>query len=256
MVPNLNEKVNELIEFEKKILKSTKKLKMLAKKKRMKHLESSTKLPLAKSISSSLVHRRRIKTFTSEEKKQINYWQEEDIMRQKTHKHAHPSLSKTISAENVSTKVTKSPLISAENDILTLHDSIRSPILRSTSTAIKNYDTAISEQKNKSHAALKRLAKHSNLVLNPAAVRGKQTKSQLMRSQSEPVTPISSQKKRVKIMLALNSSQDTSEYIRQLRSSPNVPYDADKKPSKGLLKANLMPSPINPYYKKKIGLKF
>lgn len=255
-LPEIDEKVNELIQFEKKLLNSTKKLKMLSKKKRRKHLENTSKLPSSKSISNSLAHRRRLRAFTPEEKKVINKWQEEDIIREKSQEKDHKSSSPFILTENVPAKVKKSLVIYAENDILSINDSIRSPILRSTSTAIKSYDTAISEQKNREHAALKHLAKQSNLVLNPLAVRGKKIKSQLLQTQSAPVTPISAQKKRVKIMLALNSSQDTSEYIRQLRSSPNVPYDADKKPSKGLLKANLMPSPINPYYKKKIGLNF
>lgn len=61
--------------------------------------------------------------------------------------------------------------------------------------------------------------------------------------------------KRVKIALKHNTSQNPIEYIQQIRSSPNIPYDAKKKPGKGLLKPNAMPSPINPFYKKKIGLK-
>lgn len=68
---------------------------------------------------------------------------------------------------------------------------------------------------------------------------------------SSPYTPA----KRVKIMLQKNTAQNPSEYIKQIKSSPNLPYDATKKPSKGLLKPNSMPSPINPFYKKKIGLK-
>lgn len=85
-------------------------------------------------------------------------------------------------------------------------------------------------------------------------------KSNLM-STSSPSAPLSAStptnaEKKVKIMLQLNRSQDTSEYIRQLRSSPKIPYDSAKKPGKGLLKPNLVPSPINPHYKKKIGLEF
>lgn len=67
-------------------------------------------------------------------------------------------------------------------------------------------------------------------------------------------TPNSSGK-RVKIVLEKNMAQEKSEYFRQLRASPQIPFDSSKKPTKGLLKPHSMPSPINPYYKQKIGLK-
>lgn len=102
---------------------------------------------------------------------------------------------------------------------------------------------------------------NADLVLNPLA------KQRLGDNQSTPVnskktsfsaantpkTPGST--KRVKIALKHNTSQNPLEYIQQIKSSPNIPYDAKKKPGKGLLKPNAMPSPINPFYKKKIGLK-
>lgn len=67
-------------------------------------------------------------------------------------------------------------------------------------------------------------------------------------------TPLSSGK-RVQIVLERNMAQEKSEYFQQLRNSPQIPFDSNKKPTKGLLKPNSMPSPINPFYKKKIGLK-
>ncbi|KAM7348039.1 ribosomal RNA processing protein 1 homolog Nnp-1 [Cochliomyia hominivorax] len=102
---------------------------------------------------------------------------------------------------------------------------------------------------------------NADLVLNPLA------KQYLGNNQSTPVnskknsfsaanTPKTpSSIKRVKIALKHNTSQNPLEYIQQIKSSPNIPYDAKKKPGKGLLKPNAMPSPINPFYKKKIGLK-
>lgn len=65
-----------------------------------------------------------------------------------------------------------------------------------------------------------------------------------------------SAKKNVKIMLKMNQSQEAVEYLRQVQQSPNLPYDSDLKPLKAALKPNLMPSPINPFYKKQLGLKF
>lgn len=279
-LPKIDDKVNELIQFENKLLSSTNQMKKLNKKKRRKHLQSGAKLPLDDLSSTNNLNRRRrhlrrIKTFTSEEKQIINSWQEEDInVDSKLEKistlspssppkikitPATPTTPKTLSSPKRIKKSLASPqqqlIVNDNHDIMRIDNNVQSPVLRSLSTAIKSYDTAITEQQ----AALKDLSAAANLVINPAAIRGKKLKSNLCQpaeTQSAPVTPISTQKKRVKIMLKLNSSQDTNEYIRQLRSSPNVPFDADKKPSKGLLKANLMPSPINPYYKKKIGLKF
>lgn len=109
----------------------------------------------------------------------------------------------------------------------------------------------------------------SNLVLNPFAKKKaekKLAKTQLLGKglkkaqslkniHSATSTPSSSAKKRVKIVLQKNRAQKPSEYRRQVLNSPQVPYDAEKKPTKSLLKPNLMPSPINPFYKKKIGLK-
>lgn len=60
--------------------------------------------------------------------------------------------------------------------------------------------------------------------------------------------------KKVKIDLKLNRSQDIQEHQAQLKSSPGIPFDANKKPTKPLLKSNLIKSPINPFYKRKLKL--
>lgn len=110
------------------------------------------------------------------------------------------------------------------------------------------------------------------LVKNPFAGTKKQKRKSLSvpGAADSPKTPINklsvaaapgqlrtpnSSGKRVKIMLEKNMAQEKSEYFRQLRNSPQIPFDSTKKPTKGLLKPHSMPSPINPYYKKKIGLK-
>ncbi|XP_067640894.1 ribosomal RNA processing protein 1 homolog [Eurosta solidaginis] len=95
---------------------------------------------------------------------------------------------------------------------------------------------------------------NTSLVRNPM-VGNATTPISVKKAQSFSSTPNTGSAKRVKIALKRNTSQNPSEYIRQIKSSPNVPYDADKKPGKGLLKPNSMPSPINPFYKKKIGLR-
>lgn len=60
------------------------------------------------------------------------------------------------------------------------------------------------------------------------------------------------QPKRVRIALNHNTSQKPHEYLQQLKSSPDVPFDASKKPLKSVLKPNAQPSPINPFYNFKI----
>uniref|UniRef100_A0A1A9X5H3 Ribosomal RNA processing protein 1 homolog n=1 Tax=Glossina brevipalpis TaxID=37001 RepID=A0A1A9X5H3_9MUSC len=100
----------------------------------------------------------------------------------------------------------------------------------------------------------------SNLVANPLAKKvsnGYSPQSnQRKRSASLSNGPHTrSSAKRVRIALNQNTSQNPHEYIQQIKNSPNVPYDATKRPSKGLLKPNSIPSPINPFYKKKIGLR-
>lgn len=69
--------------------------------------------------------------------------------------------------------------------------------------------------------------------------------------QQNKINTVSNSKKRVKIALQRNTAQHTSEYILQLQKSPSIPFDANKKPLAGVLKASPIPSPINPFYKKK-----
>ncbi|KAK2585967.1 hypothetical protein KPH14_010544 [Odynerus spinipes] len=57
-------------------------------------------------------------------------------------------------------------------------------------------------------------------------------------------------KKRVKIVLQRNTAQRTSDYIQQIRLSPAIPFDANRKPLVGVLKASPIPSPVNPFYKR------
>lgn len=90
-----------------------------------------------------------------------------------------------------------------------------------------------------------------NLVRNPFSTPtiSSQVKKLKMAASS------SSTGKRVTIALNRNKAQHPHEYIRQVKESPNVPFDSTKKPTKSLLKPNFVPSPINPFYQKKIGFK-
>ncbi|XP_075154803.1 ribosomal RNA processing protein 1 homolog Nnp-1 [Haematobia irritans] len=153
--------------------------------------------------------------------------------------------------------------ISDPDEQMTPKNSKKSP-KSLTSTPLNEWDEPLADGEIEYFLPSRKLQvkkANTDLVLNPLA------KNKLHNNQSTPVnvkkmsfsttntpsTPGSS--KRVKIALKHNTSQNPAEYIQQIKSSPNIPYDAKKKPGKGLLKPNAMPSPINPFYKKKIGLK-
>lgn len=106
--------------------------------------------------------------------------------------------------------------------------------------------------------------KKEKLLLNPFAVAS--SKNPLVQAETPKskmknqlcVTPknlnllnksVTSSEKRVKIVLKRNCSQNTEDYVQQLRSSPQIPYDSEKKPLKTSLKPSVGPSRINPYYK-------
>ncbi|CAH0602048.1 unnamed protein product [Chrysodeixis includens] len=60
--------------------------------------------------------------------------------------------------------------------------------------------------------------------------------------------------KKVKFVLKNNSMQQPFDYYKSVRQSPNIPFDSTKQPSKTNLKPST-PSPINPFFKKKLKLR-
>lgn len=59
------------------------------------------------------------------------------------------------------------------------------------------------------------------------------------------------EKKKVIFGLSRNTTQRTSEYLQQVRRSPGIPFDANKKPLASVLKMSPIPSPLNPFYENK-----
>lgn len=231
-MPSIDDKVKEFIEFENELLGKTKELKRLNKKKRKRSLVES----LADNKKNQKIKKSpKPKMLTKVEKSKINNWTEEDIVVPKLNVKASSPVvdskelstpKKSKSVAHTTSKVTESIISEHKKEEL---------IVNGTSTPNDHIPETLKK----------------DFVLNPAAIKGK--KMSARKILSAPTTPISKQKK-VKINVKLNQSQGTDDYIRQIRNSPNLPYDSTKKPSKGLLKPNLLPSPINPYYKKKIGL--
>ncbi|XP_072383222.1 uncharacterized protein [Diabrotica undecimpunctata] len=84
-------------------------------------------------------------------------------------------------------------------------------------------------------------------------IRGKSRLSLDSRLVSNPFAKTGSAKK-VKINTNLNKSQEVYEHIANVKSSPAIPYDASRKPSKPLLKPTANSTPINPFYKKQLNI--
>ncbi|XP_054257200.1 ribosomal RNA processing protein 1 homolog A-like [Macrosteles quadrilineatus] len=89
--------------------------------------------------------------------------------------------------------------------------------------------------------------------------------SSFVQKSAEKVTPVNKSKriqqnqsatpgsqKKVEFNLSANRAQEYKEYAKKLKTAKNeIAFDASKKPVQGLLK-NSTPSPINPFYKKKL----
>lgn len=113
-----------------------------------------------------------------------------------------------------------------------------------------------------------------NLVLNPFAKSSEKIKTKGASSLEGPSSSFQtppprirlstaqdspkSNGKRVIIALNKNIAQSEIEYIKQVKNSPNLPTNnLSMQPTKSLLKKNVnaLPSPINPFYQKKLGFK-
>lgn len=288
-LPKIDDKVNEIVNFEQKLYAQNEPLKNLSKKNRRKYLagqevagrkQPAAKQPSAKKVAAKHSHGdtdccdhdhdipKKRRSITPAEKQKVNQWQEEDIVvaasavkpavsagvhesgkkrKSKDSKQAAPvSTPKVKKAQTFAVDPWDLPLEDGEVEFTT--PSRKKKLAEICNQAALSFGTKSGEKKVPNPVAL-------------AALRGKYNKhsptpATPVDANSTTVGKLSSGEKRVKIMLKMNRSQETSEYLQQLRNSPNTPYDANKKPTKGLLKPNLMPSPINPYYIRAHGLKF
>ncbi|XP_014250274.1 ribosomal RNA processing protein 1 homolog [Cimex lectularius] len=55
--------------------------------------------------------------------------------------------------------------------------------------------------------------------------------------------------KKVEFVLNKNTSQEEREYMKTIKKKPSIPFDANKKPTQGVLKSTPYQSPVNPFYK-------
>lgn len=170
----------------------------------------------------------------------------------------HEDLLQPKSDDKVTSREPKAPRPGKQKGAFEVKDEWSEPLkegeteyfIPSRKTKLKEVNKQLKED-SLSDAASR--LKPSSLVKNPFATPKNQSK--LKRSIETPQTDGPAEKKRVKIALNKNIFQDLHQHIQQVKSSPQMPYDSSKKPPKGALKPNLMPSPINPFYRKKIGMK-
>ncbi|XP_034827453.1 ribosomal RNA processing protein 1 homolog [Maniola hyperantus] len=103
-------------------------------------------------------------------------------------------------------------------------------------------------------------AKHVNKNFNPQLYVNKVKYYQkrvnaIMKKDGTPKKKVNMETpKKVKFVLKNNSMQETVDYYKSVRQSPNIPFDSSKLPTKTNLKPST-PSPINPFFKKKLKLK-
>lgn len=111
----------------------------------------------------------------------------------------------------------------------------------------KQTDTNNIRNKNKKVENLTKNVKSPSVLVNKVKNFQKQSVQSPNKSFDTP--------KRVKFALKNNSMQAPVDYYKSIRQSPNIPFDGTKKPTKTNLKPST-PSPINPFFKKKMKLKY
>lgn len=301
-MPRIEDKVGELVQFEKNLRKQNELLKNLNKRNRKKLL-AGKELP-ATALAAAAARRakhlpgyggaaadhehdgqgccgghgqvKKRRSITPAEKAKIKQWQEEDIPEttaaddeataERTPKvkkakrasltpspdaavaaESTPKAAKSASKSSATLDPWSQPLLDGEVEFSTPSRKRKLLLIKSEGddsnddSMVGNTSTASSKNGSTPSSARK--------VINPAAL------AMLNRTPSTPATPGSAQR-RVLINLSANRAQEKSEYFKQLIASPSTPFDANRKPPKGVLKPNLMPSPINPYYKQTHGLYF
>ncbi|XP_031843387.2 ribosomal RNA processing protein 1 homolog Nnp-1 isoform X1 [Nomia melanderi] len=128
-------------------------------------------------------------------------------------------------------------------------------ILSAPATLINSSKESCLKTNKKSGVSLQRRNSRSGLSawMLPVVKKVESEKNEIVHKLPEQnkVNNFSNSKKRVKIALQRNTAQHTSEYILQVQKSPSIPFDANKKPLVGVLKASPIPSPINPFYRQK-----
>lgn len=112
-------------------------------------------------------------------------------------------------------------------------------------------DTTIAPPKKKKKKKTKLINKEEQTTIAPKIKKKKKPTESVLVQNPFSTTPIGSPTvKKVKINMKLNMSQEFHEHCAKVTSSPVIPFDANKKPAKPLLKPSPVTTPINPFYKR------
>ncbi|KAJ6637031.1 Ribosomal RNA processing protein 1 like [Pseudolycoriella hygida] len=223
-MPHIDDKVQEMIDFEEELYQTGRDVKTLNKKKRK------------KTLSNTEVQSKKVKLSKPEDSKQ------------KKRKLVDSWVETKLTPEEIATDVSSTCKTSSNG---TLKQTKTKNVINSATGPFKvtdGWDAPLQEgeieyfvpKSNKKREIIEANEKLSNIengqskqVLKPTVdKKPKKRSDKSTPSRNALCTPTNSEKK-VKIMLQLNRSQNTSEYFRQLRSSPKIPYDSAKKPATG-----------------------
>ncbi|XP_072751922.1 uncharacterized protein Nnp-1 [Anoplolepis gracilipes] len=105
-------------------------------------------------------------------------------------------------------------------------------------------------RRSKKSSVLKQTTSEKNVIHNNQRMLLKDELSNQTKKQTNLNNSL--EKKKVVFSLFRNTAQHTSEYLQQIRKSPAIPFDANKKPLASVLKPSPISSPLNPFYRRKI----
>ncbi|XP_037049096.1 ribosomal RNA processing protein 1 homolog isoform X2 [Bradysia coprophila] len=239
-MPNIEDKAQEMIDFETELHQPSRDIKKLNKKKRKKVLSGAEVVQPAKKAKICKVDDPKLKKKKSVETDQ---WVETDLTPEEISvdvsnscpdqsmngSSADPDMENVINSTTGPFTVTEgwdTPLQEGEVEYFISKSNLKQRI-GDANKKQTNLDDSQSKQFSSPAAGRKHKLKATTLTSTPTPT------PSTPNGPSTPSTPSNAEKK-VKIMLQLNRSQDTSEYIRQLRSSPKIPYDSAKKPGRKL----------------------
>ncbi|XP_050678432.1 ribosomal RNA processing protein 1 homolog [Leptidea sinapis] len=173
-------------------------------------------------------------------------------------KRIEPTVEKTSKTDDRKTKCDKSKKISSV--IVGKNKQTKSVVNNNTETikkdkivkernSVSDKSKVVDKDKSKDNSTKSEMVKKDTLrKVNKCITKNVGGK---VKNYQKKLTDSMSTPKKVKFVLKNNCMQGTGDYYKSVRQSPNIPYDGTKIPSKTNLKPST-PSPINPFFKKKL----
>uniref|UniRef100_A0A8D8ZI70 Ribosomal RNA processing protein 1 homolog n=1 Tax=Cacopsylla melanoneura TaxID=428564 RepID=A0A8D8ZI70_9HEMI len=176
-----------------------------------------------------------------------------DSCNQETQDDIQLNISSGSPQKQINTNSKKSPKSSAVNGTSSLDsDNDSNTLVLYNGQPIDSVLTVPNKLKHMTSSQQKTVAYPSMKQKGDVEVKSNQeTKVTPLKPQNVRVSELKTPGRRLSIRLDMNTSQDVEEHLATLASNPKVPFDAEKKPIQGVLKPSPIPSPINPFYKKR-----